>query len=122
MAFMLRLLTLKQAAKFANLPRMSFLKLQVPPWFVHRLVGDTIWDACWTDRAAGIKEDDTVPQKLLNIATHVASTRENDFRGKATDEHREAATHTIAEQQEEQRKRARLAHAQALPSPSDSSA
>ena len=49
-AFILRLLTLKQAAKFASLPRMTFQQLLVAPWFVHRLVGDTIWNACWTER------------------------------------------------------------------------
>ena len=45
-AFLIRLIMLKQAAKFASLPRMSFEQLQVAPWFMHRLVGDAIWKAC----------------------------------------------------------------------------
>ena len=60
----------------------------------------------------------TVPQKLLNIVTHVVTTLEGEYIEKTTDEQRAAATRTIAERQEEQRKRARLAHAQAQPLPS----
>ena len=114
-AFILRLLTLKQAAKFASLPRMSFQRLEVPPWFVHRLVGDTIWGACWAERAPNVAADATVPQKLLYIATHVVSALEQEYSAKATEEHKAAAARTINEQQEEQRKRARLAHVQAAP-------
>ena len=107
-AYLLRLLTMKQAAKFANLPRMTFQQLQVEPWFIHRLVGDTIWTACWAERAPNITADMSVPQKLLNVATHVVAALDNDFRDRATDEHRKAAERTIAEQLEAQRKRARV--------------
>jgi hypothetical protein len=117
-AFVLRLLTLKQAAKFASLPRMTFQQLLVAPWFVHRLVGDTIWNACWTERAPRVTDEMTVPQKLLNIVTHVVTTLEGEYNEKTTDEQRAAATRTITEGQEEQRKRARLAHVQAQPLPS----
>ena len=110
-AFLLRLLTLKQAAKFANLPRMSFQQLQVAPWFMHRLVGDTIWKACWAERSPNITEDVTVPQQLLNINTHVVTSLEGDVKEKTTEEHRAPAARTIAEQQEAQRKRAKLEQA-----------
>ena len=108
--FLLRLLTMKQAAKFASLPRMSFQQLQVEPWFIHRLVGDVVWNACWDDRAPSITADVTVPQKLLNVAIHVAAAVENDLQSKATEEQVAAAKKTIEEQQEAQRKRARVGH------------
>ena len=74
-------------------------------------MGDAIWNACWAERASDITEGMTVPQKLCNITTHVVTALENEYREKTTDEHRAAATRTISEQQEEQRKRAKLGHA-----------
>ena len=110
-ALLLRLLTMKQAAKFASLLRMTFQQLQVEPWFIHRLVGDTIWGACWAERAPNITVDMTVPQKLLNVTIHVVAALESEYRDRATDEHRAAAARTIAEQQEAQRKRTRVGDA-----------
>ena len=110
-AYLLRLLTLKQAAKFSSLPRMTFHQLSVEPWFLHRLVGDEIWAACWAERAPAIADGMVVPQKLLNIALHVVTSLDNVFREKATDAHRAAAAQTISEQQEAAQKRARTDHA-----------
>ena len=107
-AFLIRLIMLKQAAKFASLPRMSFEQLQVAPWFMHRLVGDAIWKACWADRSANITVHDTVPQQLLNVTIHVVAGFEEDLKEKATDELRASAARTIAEQQDAQRKRAKI--------------
>ena len=117
-AFILRLLVMKQAAKFASQPRMTFQQLLVAPWFIHRLVGDTIWNACWAERAPRVSEEMTVPQKLLNIALHAAASLEGEYNEKTTDEQRAAAVRTITERQEDQRKRARLVHAPAQPLPS----
>ena len=104
-ALLLRLLTLWQAAKFSTLPRMTFTDLKVEPWFVHRLVGDQIWEACWQERADNITDNMTVPRKLLNIITHVAATMDAELRSQATAELRMAAEKTIADQVEAQRRR-----------------
>ena len=86
---------------------MTFCELKVAPWFVHRLVGDTIWNACWAERAPNIMETLTVPQKLLSIATHVAATLDKTFKDKATDQQREAALRTIAEAEKQDAQRRR---------------
>ena len=104
-SFLLRLLTLWQAAKFSSLPRMTFQELKVDPWFVHRLVGDEIWAVCWKDRAPSVANDMTIPQKMLNIITHIVATADNELRNQATDEQRTEAAATIAERWEAQKKR-----------------
>ena len=84
---------------------MAFHELKVEPWFVHRLVGDTIWQACWGERAPHIHGEVTVPQKLLTIVTHIVATMDQELRNKATDDQRAAAALTIAEQAEAQQRR-----------------
>ena len=104
-AYLLRLLTLSQAAKFSSLPMMSFQQLQVAPWFAHRLVGDVIWLACWGSRAPNISMDHTVPMKLMNVLTHVVAKLDQDLKAQATEEQRLAAATTIKEQREAQLRR-----------------
>ena len=53
------------------LPSVQFEQLGVQPCFVHGLVGDTIWHACWGDRHQGITLQHAVPYKLLNVVRHV---------------------------------------------------
>jgi hypothetical protein len=70
-----RLYALLQAPSFGGaLPALTFGLLGAPPWFIHRLVGDTIWHACWGDRHGVIDDDFMVPAKLLNIVRHVVMT------------------------------------------------
>ena len=84
---------------------MNLQELKVDPWFVHRLVGDEIWAACWKDRAPNVTNCMTIPQKMLNIVTHIVATADNELRTQATDEQRAAAAATIAERREAQKKR-----------------
>ena len=84
---------------------MTFQQLKVEPWFVHRLAGDVIWVACWADRAAKITSEHVVPQKLMNIVTHVVATMDQQLKDKATEELRTEAAKTIAEQREAQKRR-----------------
>jgi hypothetical protein len=52
-------------------PAMQFSSLDVAPFFVHSLVGDTIWLACWQDRKDHIGGSHWIPFKLLNILREV---------------------------------------------------
>ena len=56
----------------SSLPAVQFMHLDIQPCQVHGLVGDAIWQACWTDRHAAITAQHAVPYKLLNIAKTVA--------------------------------------------------
>jgi hypothetical protein len=48
-------------------PPVQFGMIDAAPSFVRSLVGDTIWRACWLDRADFITAQHWVPVKLLNI-------------------------------------------------------
>ena len=67
----------KLAALFAavpwgtQLPAIQFKHLNVRPSFVHTMVGDTIWQACWGERHGEISLKHWFPFKLLNIAKTV---------------------------------------------------
>jgi hypothetical protein len=52
-------------------PAMQFGGLDIAPGFVHSLVGDTIWQACWGDRKDIINAQHWIPFKLLNIMMSV---------------------------------------------------
>ena len=67
----------KLAALFAavpwgtQLPALQFEHLGVRPSFVHTMVGNTIWNACWGERQGEINLKHWIPYKLLNIAKTV---------------------------------------------------
>jgi len=52
-------------------PALQFSSLDVAPSFVHSLVGDAIWAACWQDRKDHIGSSHWIPVKLLNILMHI---------------------------------------------------
>jgi len=67
------------AAAFAAIPwgtqtpALQFDSIDVAPSFVHSLVGDTIWKACWKDRKDHISGSHWIPLKLLNILMTVVN-------------------------------------------------
>ena len=62
----------------SSLPSVQFSHLGVHPCFMHGLVGDVIWQACWGDRHASITEEHAVPYKLLNLVRHVVESLNTD--------------------------------------------
>jgi hypothetical protein len=50
-----------------SLPALQFDSIGAPPSFVHSIVGDTIWSACWLHRSNNISGEHWIPYKLLNI-------------------------------------------------------
>ena len=53
-----------------QLPAAKFSHVGVCPRFIHSIVGDKIWRACWDDRQAGITPDHVFPFRLMNVVQH----------------------------------------------------
>ena len=66
----------------AQLPALRVDCLGVAPSFVHFLVGDTIWKACWLEIQAAIIGQHWIPYRLLSILKSVIE--QNQFQPAAT--------------------------------------
>ena len=49
------------------MPATTFDLIRAPPSFVHSMVGNDIWQACWGDRHPSITGAHSVPFKMLHI-------------------------------------------------------
>ena len=86
----------------STLPSVQFEHLGVLPCFIHGLVGDTIWQACWGDRHGNITLQHAVPYKLLNVAKHVVEGFNTEQTQVQLDE---GKTHYLAVQTEAEKRR-----------------
>ena len=72
---------------------MQFIHVGVHPSFIHGLVGDVIWKACWGERHTDITPQHAFPYKLLNVVRHavevlrIEQTEEQRGEGKKKLEH-----------------------------------
>ena len=57
------------------MPAMTFQLLGAAPSFIHGMVGDKIWQACWKERHPFITEDMFVPYKMMNILKTIIEQR-----------------------------------------------
>jgi len=60
-------------------PALRFDSIDTAPSFVHSLVGDTIWLACWKDRKDNIHGSHWIPFKLLNILMTVVKQEDGSM-------------------------------------------
>jgi len=54
---------------------MTFQLLGAAPSFIHGMVGDKIWQACWKERHPFITEDIFVPYMMMNILKTIIEQR-----------------------------------------------
>ena len=58
-----------------TLPSLRFLHTGVHPCFFHGIAGDTLWSACWGDRAPTITPQHAIPYQLLNVVKYAIENR-----------------------------------------------
>jgi hypothetical protein len=52
------------------LPTLQFGSLGALPSFIHSLMGDTMWEACWGDQQDVITNEHFVPYKIMNLVKY----------------------------------------------------
>ena len=60
----------------APLPTVQFDALGVAPSFIHTLVGDGVWQACWGAKHAQITGAHFVPYKIVNVIKNVVEQQQ----------------------------------------------
>ena len=81
------------------LPDTTFEMLRVSPGFVHSMVGDRMWEACWGDRHTHITAAHWVPHKLFNVLKWVVEMRAQKGLLPDLDSGKEMYKHIILENQ-----------------------
>jgi hypothetical protein len=67
--------TLFAASPWGKMPAITFQLLGAAPSFIHGMVGDKIWQACWKSRHTAISEDMFVPYQLMDVLKWIIQQR-----------------------------------------------
>ena len=84
----------------APLPAIQFSTLGAKPAFIHTLVGDDVWQACWGPKQGSVADEHYVPYKLLNTVKNLIEQLQAQPDQAALDDGKErfAAARLAAEQ------------------------